>query len=218
MPSALLAEALDLANTGQTARLGRLLAPMGVRYIVVPEGLAPEPFARPDLPVPPEVAATLEAQLDLEPVDVPAGLTVYRNEAFMPTRAGVPASVDIPTDGGIASALDLDLSGVPAVLPDTEGRVSWSGPLDDETTVLLSAASSGRWSLEVDGSTVERIEPFGWSNGFEVSEGGSADLSFHTSPWLYVALAVQALAWLWVLRTVVWRRLDRRPDPSGELA
>ena len=46
---------------------------------------------RPDLPVPPAVTATLEAQLDLEPVDVPAGLTVYRNQAFMPLRAGVPA-------------------------------------------------------------------------------------------------------------------------------
>ncbi len=217
-PSALLADALDMASTGQTARLGRLLAPMGVRYIVVPEGLAPEPFARPDLPVPPAVQATLEAQLDLEPVDVPAGLTVYRNEAFMPLRAGVPASVEIPVDEGIASALGLDLSGAPAVLPDTEGRVSWSGPLEDDTTVLLSAASSDRWELEVDGSSVERIEPFEWSNGFEVTEGGSGALSFHTSPWLYVALAIQTLVWLWVLRTVVWRRLDQPAGTREEIA
>ena len=53
--------------------------------------------------------------------------------------AACPPSVEIPVDEGIASALGLDLSGAPAVLPDTEGRVSWSGPLEDDTTVLLSA-------------------------------------------------------------------------------
>ena len=204
----LIADALDLAREGQTARLGRLLAPMGVRYIIVPERLAPDPFATDELPVPPTVGATLEAQLDLEPVDVPAGLTVYRNQAFLPMRAGVPDAIEVPVDGGIASALPLDLSGIPAVLPTTNGRTSWSGPIDDDTTVLLSAARADAWTLEVDGSTVDAIEPFGWSNGFEVADGGDATLSFRTSPLRYGLLAVQALAWLWVLRTVVRRRFD----------
>ena len=84
--------------------------------------------------------------------------------------------------------------------------------------MLLSAASSDRWELEVDGSSVERIEPFEWSNGFEVTEGGSGALSFHTSRWLYVALAIQTLVWLWVLRTVVWRRLDQPAGTSEEVA
>jgi hypothetical protein len=209
----LLADALVLARDGQTARLGRLLAPMGVRYIIVPERLAPDPIAVAELPVPPSVGATLGAQLDLEPVDVPAGLTVYRNQAFLPMRAGVPDSVEVPVDGGIASALPLDLSGIPAVLPTTNGRTSWSGPIDDDTTVLLSAAKSSRWDLEIVGSTVEAIEPFGWSNGYEVTDGGAATLSFHTSPVRYAVLLVEALAWLWVLRTVVRRRFE---GPRGQ--
>ncbi len=212
----LLAEALDLARSGQTARLGRLLAPMGVRYIVVPEGLAPEPFAPADLPVPEAVGATLAAQLDLEPVDVPPGLSVFRNQAFMPLRAGVPAAVDVPVDGGIASALNLDLSTVPEVLTETEGRVRWSGPIEDDTTVLVSAATSDSWELEVDGSAVDAIEPFGWSTGFEVADGGEATLRFHTSPLRYVLLAIEAIAWIWVVRIVVRRRLDGTPTGEGE--
>ncbi|MEQ1786424.1 MAG: glycosyltransferase family 2 protein [Acidimicrobiales bacterium] len=203
----LLSDAIGLARTGQTARLGRLLAPMGVRYVVVPERIAPAPFATAELPVPADLAATLEAQLDLEPLDVPAGLTVFRNQAFLPTRAGVPASVELPVDGGIASALRLDLSATPAVLPDADGRLRWSGPLDDETTLLLSAAHSDKWELEVDGSAVDAIKPFGWSTGFEIREGGDATLRFRTSPLRYGVLALQVLVWLWVFRTLLRRRL-----------
>src|SRR3546814_4838330 len=79
----LLADAIDLARSGQTARLGRLLAPMGVRYIVVPARLAPAPFAVESLPIPSAKTATPAAQLDLVPLDVPAGLSVFRNEAFL---------------------------------------------------------------------------------------------------------------------------------------
>src|SRR5690606_662400 len=50
--TSLLADALDLARTGQTARLGRLLAPMAVRYVVVPEQMAPAPFADEPFPIP----------------------------------------------------------------------------------------------------------------------------------------------------------------------
>jgi hypothetical protein len=102
------------------------------------------------------------------------------------------------------------------VLPTTDGRTSWSGPIDDDTTVLLSAAHSDAWHLEVDGSGVDDIEPFGWSNGYEVVDGGDATLSFHTSPLRYAVLAVQALVWLWVLRMVVRRRFDAPRTPEEE--
>ena len=36
-----LAEALGLATSGQTSKLGRVLAPMGVQYVAVPRALAP---------------------------------------------------------------------------------------------------------------------------------------------------------------------------------
>ncbi len=212
----LLGDALDLARTGQTARLGRLLAPMGVRYVVVPERLAPAPFATDPLPVPGRLTSTLAAQLDLEPLDVPAGLTVFRNQAFLPMRAAVPASADLPTTGGIAAALGLDLSDTPAVLPDVDGRLRWSGPVADDTTLLLSASSSDRWELDVDGSSIDAIKPFGWATGFAVGDGGDARLRFRTSPLRYGVLALQAVAWLWVIRVLVRLRRDpgRRKEPA----
>jgi len=204
----LLGDALDLAQSGQTARLGRLLAPMGVRYVVVPERLAPAPFATAALPVPGALPATLAAQLDLEPLDVPDGLIVFRNEAFLPVRAGLPAPAEVPTEGGVAAALGLDLSTTPAVLPDEDGHLRWSGPLEADTTMLLSAAHSKGWELEVDGEAVDIIKPFGWSTGFKVANGGAATLRFHTSTLRYGVLAGQTLAWLWVLRVLIRRRLN----------
>ncbi len=212
----LLGEAIDLAQTGQTARLGRLLAPMGVRYVVVPERLAPAPFTSEPLPVPEALSATLSAQLDLEPIDAFEGLTVFRNQAFLPVRSALPGSVEIPAGGGVAAALGLDLSRTPAVLPDDEGHLRWSGPIAEDTTMLLSAAHSDGWEMEVDGKRVDLAKPFGWSTGFTVAAGGDATLGFRTSPVRYATVAVQALAWLLVVRILIRRRLNPvRPEPRS---
>jgi GT2 family glycosyltransferase len=204
----LLKDAVELARSGQTARLGRLLAPMGVRYVIVPEQLAPAPFADDPLPLPAGLSATLDAQLDLEPLDVPAGLRVYRNQAFFPTRAVVQSDATPTTDGGIAAAAGLDLSGLAAALPDEEGNLHWSGDAAAGTTVLLSAAHSDRWELTVDGAQARQTKPFGWANAFEVPADGEASLQFRTPPVRYAALALQAIAWLWVVRRVVRARLN----------
>jgi len=215
----LLGDALDLARRGQTARLGRLLGPMGIRYIVVPERLAPAPFATEVLPVPEALFSTLEAQLDLEPLDVPAGLTVFRNEAFLPLRAAAPAAVGVPTEGGIAAALALDLSTTPAVLSHEDGHLRWSGPVEADTTVLLSAAHADGWKLTVDGAPVRSVKPFGWATGFEIVEGGQATLAFHTPTLRYGVLGLQALGWLVVVEILVRQRRSRRSaPPSDEVA
>jgi hypothetical protein len=213
----LLADALDLALEGQTARLGRLLAPMGVRYVVVPERLAPAPFSTVELPVPPEVSATLAAQLDLQPLDVPAGLTVFRNEAAMPPRTDLPVAV-VPTEGGVESALGLDLSAAALALPDEDGHLQWSGPVEDDTDLVVSASSADRWTLTVDGESQPLVTPFGWSTGFEVTGAGTARLEYDTSSVRYGALALQVLAWVLVLRALLHRRLrarraDTEPSP-----
>lgn len=207
----LLADALELARSGQTARLGRLLAPMGVRYVIVPEQLAPAPFASDSLPIPAELADTLDAQLDLEPLDVPAGLTVYRNQAFFPTRAVVPTERAPSPDAGIADAAALDLSDASPVLPDQDSRLEWEGSLEDGTTVLLSAAYSDRWELSVDGRVAAHTKPFGWGNAFTVERGGDATLRFATSPLRYAVLLGQVLLWMWVARRLMRDRAMPAP-------
>lgn len=215
--TALLADALDLARSGQTARLGRLLAPMGVRYVVVPERLAPAPFSSDALPIPNGLQATLDAQLDLEPLDVPAGLRVFRNQAFFPPRAVVSSANTPPEQGGIAAALSIDLSRARLALPDASGYLRWTGPAEEDSTVILSAAHSERWSLEVDGDTMDQTKPFGWANGYTITSSGDATLRFSTPLTRYVVLAVQVLVWLWALRTLLRVRLSP-PDARGGLA
>ncbi len=206
--TSLLADALDLARTGQTARLGRLLAPMGVRYLVIPERLAPAPFGTVERPLPAVLRTTFEAQLDLEPLDVPAGLTVYRNQAFFPPRAVVSSTNTPPEGGGISSAAAIDLSRARLALPDEDGHLHWSGPAEPDTTVLLSAAHSDRWKLEVDGEVVPQTKPFGWANGFTVVQGSEATLRFVAPPLRYLGLAGQALVWLWLLRVLLRARMN----------
>jgi GT2 family glycosyltransferase len=210
----LIADALDLARSGQTARLGRLLAPMGVRYVVVTERAAPAPFATQELPRPAGLRATLDAQLDLEPLDVPAGLTVFRNQAFYPARAVVSAVNTPPESGGISAALSIDLSRARLALPDHDGHLQWSGPAEADSTVLLSAAHSDRWQLVVDGKAVPHTKPFGWANGFTVSADGDATLRFRTPILRYGILLLEVLAWLWAARTLVRVRMNPERDPE----
>lgn len=212
----LLGDAVHLASGGETARLGRLLAPMGVRYVVVPEQLAPAPFAEPDLAVPSGLVATLDAQLDLEPLDVPAGLRVYRNQASYPPIAAVPTEAAPTADGGFTAASRVDRSSAPAVLTDRDGRLHWSGDVDDATTVLLAHAHSDRWALEIDGEPAERVKPYGWATGFEVDDGGAGELRFDTPVVRYLVVAVQALVWLWAVRRLMKARLAPVPaNPTG---
>jgi GT2 family glycosyltransferase len=218
----LLAEAVDLARSGQTARLGRLLAPMGIRYVVVPERLAPAPFANDPRPTPRGFRATLDAQLDLEPLDVPAGLSVYRNQAAFPARADLPLEDGAPPSGGISATAALDLSDAPGVLPDETSHLRWRGDVPDDAYVFVSAAHSERWQLVVDGREADLDKPFGWALGFPVEDGGEGTLRFRTPPLRYALLAAQALAWLLALRALLrvrvataGRPLERPPEPDG---
>ena len=152
-------------------------------------------------------STTLDAQLDLEPLDVPAGLRVYRNQAFFPMLSATSLEDPPPTDGGIAAAAELDLSDTPAVLTDEAGHLRWKGPVPDDAYVMAAASNSKRWQLVVDGEAAELEKPFGWSMGFPVTDGGDATLRFRTPPLRYGLLAAQALAWLLALRAVVRIRL-----------
>jgi GT2 family glycosyltransferase len=211
----LLADAIDLAADGETARLGRLLAPMGVRYVVVPERLAPAPFATDELPVPGRLAATLDAQLDLEPLDVPAGLRVYRNQAAYPPIAVVPRDGVPAGEGGIAGAARVDLSTAAPALEEVDGRLHWSGPVKADTTVLLAQAHSERWVLTVDGKDAPRGKPYGWATSFDIEESGDATLRYETPVFRYGLLALQTLAWLWLARRLVKARFAPEPEPGA---
>jgi GT2 family glycosyltransferase len=204
----LLADAIELARDRQTSRLGRLLAPMAVRYVVVAERPAPAPFSTVELPVPADLSATLALQLDLRRIDVPAGLTVYENEAYLPLVAAGPPGLGEEAEG-IAEVIRADLGGATAVLDD-EGHARWRGTVPDGSRVLLSATAAERWELSVDGVGAERSKSFGWANAFEVGDGGLAELHYRTPATRYGMLAIQALLWLLAVRSVLAARVRAR--------
>jgi hypothetical protein len=191
---------------------------MGIRYVVVPEQVAPAPFSSEPRPTPPGFKATLDAQLDLQPLDEPAGLTVYRNQAFVPERAALPPGSAPPPGVGIAAAADLDLSQATTALPRSSGELRWTGPVQDNTYLLFAAAHSPRWQLTVDGQTIPSDKPFGWALGYPIQAGGKAALHFRTPPQRYLLLVIEVLAWLAALRAIVRVRLTPGPARSEPLA
>ncbi len=98
-PASGLASAVDLARSGGTDQLGRLLAPAGVRYVALLTSLAPEITGEQtptEYPVPADLAPALTRQLDLSPVLSGTGITVYVNNDWLPQRAEVPAGTTVP--------------------------------------------------------------------------------------------------------------------------
>ena len=147
MPPSETESALQVAASGGTTRLGALLAPMAVQYIVVPLAPAPDPFARDTTYVPSDLLAVLDGQLDLDSVTVNPGVRVYENAAYGPSRALLPAGTDLPSGGqGLTDRIVPGLGQAPAVLPDIEGYSDWSGPLDQPGQLFVSAAGDG-WKL-----------------------------------------------------------------------
>lgn len=207
-PTQLIEDALVLAAQGETSRLGRLLAPMAIRYVVVPTASAPRPLGGVQRPAPAQVTSTLADQLDLAAQPVNPAYTVYRNEAALPSPAMVP-----PTAGDDAafevSAGDLD--GAEAVLPERVGPTTRAGDVSAGGRILHSAAASDRWQLLVEGRRAPSQKLFGWAQGFEPATSGSAVLRYDTQPVRYGVLAFQALFWLVAVQFA--RRL-RRGDPT----
>lgn len=200
----LIEDSLDAAVDGQTTRLGRMLAPMAVRFVVLPGASAPRPLGGVQRPVDPDLVDALSSQLDLVEVAVNPSYVVYRNDAALPARAS------LSSDAGGRTIFDVqpsDLAGAAPVLTDERGRTTFAGPVDGDRTVLHSAAAAGGWSLEVDGTSAPRTKLFGWADGYEIADGGDAVLRYDTNPLRYGIVIVQVL--FWIVALVSLRRATR---------
>jgi hypothetical protein len=194
---------LDVALDGDTTRLGRLLAPMGVRYVVVPSQLAPDPDPGAEAPPPPQLTRTLVGQLDLEEVPLISGTTVYRNDAWVAGRAVLPATGadrDRPED-----AVAENLAESPAALLDDDGPTDAGGTVPAAGDLLVSQAASDHWKVSVNGRGAPRSEIYGWANQFDVGRAGKGDLTYETPIARRLLLVGQIV--LWLVALVAWRRV-----------
>lgn len=209
-----LRRSLDLALDGDTSRLGRILAPMGIRYVVLVEQSAPAPYGGTARPVPPRLSAALDAQLDLVRVDVNQALTVYRNAAWAPLVSAVPSGV-IPTSSGevvpegARQAAALDLGGVASGL-DGRGLGTAAGSVPADHEVVVGSTPADGWSVEVDGAAVESRAAFGWARTSAVGSGGEVRVAWSTPTVHRLALVGQVLVALVVAVVMYLTRLERR--------
>jgi GT2 family glycosyltransferase len=226
-PMERIADAIDLARSQETARLGSLLAPMAVQYIAVPQQLAPSAFTRDTQPPPGDLLVGLAEQLDLQRVPTDSGFVLYRNLAFLPARGVVPLPEDPEVPAGEVPELDpsglaqeppplteatAGSSQVQPALEETVGFAYDRGEVPAGVAVIQSVAASDRWVLTVDGDPVERATVFGWANQFLVTQSGTAELRYETPAERHAVLAIQGAAWVVALcaLVVVRRRGTKR--------
>lgn len=188
--SGLLADAIAVARKGETSRLGRLLAPMGVRYIALPRTLAPG-SDRVRRAAPPDLLDTLRSQVDLSEVATDETITVYENASWVPMRSALsPEAAKASEASGAEAYRSGGAAGVP-VLRGQSGPTTYVGSVPSDATVHVAESASSGWRLEVDGDGATRRWSFGWANAFETESGGKAKLSYRTPILRWLAIALQ---------------------------
>jgi GT2 family glycosyltransferase len=193
--------AVTLATAGRTNRLGRMLAPMGVRYVAVPTSQGPGGGA--EAPAPVAVRAAMSAQLDLARLRSSAGLVLYENLAYAPLRSVVPGDVPVDSPRPNRAALGTDLSGAVPLdsAPVAAGTVLWGEAYDSE------------WGATRGGSSLSHEQAFGWSNGFALGRAGTVSIAYGAQWQRWAMLAGSLLIWLVVAWR--WRRTRVRRAPGA---
>lgn len=176
-----LQQAVDAALEGGTDRLGQLLAPMGIKYVVVVDRPAPEPFAPREVPVPAGALSALREQLDLVEVPTNPAVALFKNPGVWPLRSDV-TKLELPANGvpTLKGQLALPPTTPPAVL-GREPSTNVSGKVPGDSQVAQAVSGDPAWSLTVDGTEVTRSDLFGWGQSFTVKgKGGTATLAWST--------------------------------------
>ena len=202
-----LKDAVALVRNGDTSRLGRMLAPMGIRYLVVVETLAPPPAESRYQAAEPWVKHLLRQQLDLRQVDSREGILAYENISSQPVALGVTSgslngtksfrdAVSVPFIS-TSAGLGCDPAAVAKALGCEADRGSSEGLLPANSDVYL-ASGSGNWKVEINSQQAPEAEAFGWA---QVFSGGEAAESLvdarHKTPFGYrVVLVGQLVLWL----------------------
>jgi hypothetical protein len=185
----------------ETVRGGRLLAPLAVRYVVLPKIDGGESTVERPLPLPEGLLAALSTQLDFRRVYLASDLVIYENMAWLPSLSVLDEnSSTLSKQAGDEVLLSSELqSTMPIARVDDIASVATEvGP----ATVHLAVPFSERLRLKVAGAEVQPRVAFGGTTAFDVSGGGSARLEYSTPFSQYAFLFVQTLLWLLVMLAV----------------
>jgi GT2 family glycosyltransferase len=217
-PASQVADAVRLAVDGGTVHLGRLLAPAGVRYVVVVEGLAPSTVG--DAPAsvsaapPAGLQQDLLAQDDLQVVPGLLGVQVYENSEGMPVTAvrGTP----LPAGRTWTYPGPADVTGWRPALSPLSGGAPASGAVP-AGTVYAGYAPAGSFSLTAGGRTAQQRPAFGWAAQFPTT-AGRATLSYSSFPYVPLVVLLELAAWVILALALAGLPHRRRSAPSHAAA
>lgn len=191
------ADALSNMADGLTLRGGRLLAPFGIRYVIVPladgaNGTIDSPMAAPD-----GLIDVLDDQLDLAtPLTKPPNYIVYENIAYTPTRSVLsPTGAEASQQAGGEVLAQADLRGS---VPFAVGAPDRGDAVGDVAagTLAIAVPYDANWELTVDGQRIVGRRAFGTTLAFDVPTGGRATLTYNTGSTRSLWLGGQLVLWL----------------------
>ena len=205
--AAAIGDGVRLARSHDTVRLGRLLAPYGVRYVVVVDTLAPSiPGLQTPIsdPPPADLLGALSAQIDLRQVISQGGFDVFVDPTAVPLRA-VRTTTAPAVPGASVTGVDPALTGWRPVLSAAPGATAVTGRVPTGT-VLNDAAPATGWQLTGPHGVVERGSTiFGYASTFPVSRPETVTVAFVGS-WSHgVEIVVETLAWIVVAAALAGR-------------
>ena len=194
--TALVTTALDEMASASTLRAGRLLAPMAIRFVVVPEFDGVVSTVSDPLPRPAGLIESLEDQLDL--VALQPGLPtleVFENRAWLPTAAllrGEAAEVSDTAGAEVLVRTDLSDASPLFIGADQFGQ---SSAAVESGVVHLAVPFGDGWSLQLDGDSVSPRRAFGETEAFDIETAGTAVLEYKTSTGRALLIALQVVLW-----------------------
>jgi hypothetical protein len=212
--SSLVASDLRWAADGETTALGRLLAPLAVRYVVVPAGPGTSPALG-------ELAADLGQEVDLVPVGTDQSYAVFVNAAWAPLFSVLPARAHLPAGNDLWSVayglqrLDLSTSkplaapgsgGRPLAVPAAPVPAAAASATPARPVVVFGAVPAGSWQLRAGGREVADQTVLGWASSWALPPGATT-VTISPDSSLRQHLVDLAMLVLWAL--ALWAALAR---------
>jgi hypothetical protein len=208
-PATTAATALRLAASGNTVHLGRLLAPLGVQYIVVVDGLNPsEPgeVASVAAPPPPDIGRVLLNQNDLQEVPGQSGVQIYKDAETIPVTAVRPHPA-LPSTALWSFPSAQDIQGWKPVLTPLGSTHHAATGTVTAGTVYAGYAPSGDFTLTQSTRSVTGRPAFGWAAQYSGVTPGAATLTFGGVPYVPVLVLIELASWVVLaLALLGWRR------------
>jgi hypothetical protein len=202
--AALVAQDLSWADSRVTTALGRLFAPLAIRYVVVPVGVGAVGAAEN------QVVAALERQVDLFPVGTDPSYRVFSNSSWAPVFSVLPAGTTLPSgtdQWAIAVQLQrLDLAPAEALPLSGSSAPALAVRAHSSPRVMYGAVPDGSWTVQAGGHQLATTSAVGWASSWTLPpETTAVALSQPGTHGQHVADIAMVLIWLIVLSVALIR-------------